>query len=303
MTDDELLRRPIIVLGAPRSGTTLLSHLLKEHPAVYLANEPRIMWKYGNDAKSDCLQAADARPDVVKYIRGTLAGHLRSGGRTRLVEKTPSNSLRLEFVERVLPDAIYLHIMRDGIESVLSIRKYSQQHATGIAGNTRKVLWRRLREMQWRQFPHYAGEFARRVGGKFSSGDKPRAVWGPRIPGIAEMVRDLDPLQVAAWQWRMCVEHTSRVGRTLPPDRYTEIRLEEFDEQELGRLMKFCDLEPSDEVSASFAKKFQAQPATARSDQTDAEEVERVRQLIEPTTSWLATLQPLARHRGADGSE
>lgn len=300
MTDDELLRRPIIVVGAPRSGTTLLSQLLKEHPAVYLANEPRIMWKYGNDSKSDCLQATDARPDVVQHIRSTLAGHLRSESRTRLVEKTPSNSLRLEFVDGVLPDAIYLHIMREGVESVLSIRKYWQQHATGIAGNTRKVLWRRLREMKWRQFPHYAGEFVRRVGGKFSSGDKPRAVWGPRIPGINEMVRDLDLLEVAAWQWRMCVEHTCRIGRSLPAERYTEVRLEKFDEPELNRLMQFCELEPSKEVSAFFAQKFRAQPATARSDQADSEEVERVRRLIEPTTTWLDTLEPLARHRTAE---
>ena len=33
---------------------------------------------------------------------------------------------------------------------------------------------------------------------------------------VEQMARDLDPLEVAAWQWRMCVETACREGRALP---------------------------------------------------------------------------------------
>lgn len=297
MTDDQLLTRPIVILGAPRSGTTLLSQLLKYHPQVYLANEPRILWKFGNDAKSDALQPGDARADVVKHIRHEFAGQIREAGRQRLVEKTPSNSLRVGFVDRVLPDAIYIHILREGVESVLSIRKFWDQHATGIGGVKRDVLWRRLREAKLRQMPHYAMEFSRRVMAKAFPGKKPRGVWGPRMPGIQEMVRDLDPLEVAAWQWRMCVEHVCRVGRTLPAERYTECRLEDFGKEEYRQLLKFCDLEWTPEVETGFAEWYEDRPAKARSEAADTAEVELVRDLIAPTTTWLDTLELLARHR------
>lgn len=297
MTDEQLLTRPIVILGAPRSGTTLLSQLLKFHPQVYLANEPRILWKYGNDSKSDALQPGDARPEVVSHIRSEFASQIRAAGRERLVEKTPSNSLRVGFVDRVLPDAIYIHIMREGTESVLSIRKFWEQHATGVGGTTRRQIMRRVKEIKLRQVPYYAGEFTRRMMSKVVPSNKPRGVWGPRLPGIQEMVRDLDPLEVAAWQWRMCVEHVCRVGRTLPPERYTESRLEEFDEAEFERLLAFCQLESTPEVKEGFASKFQARPAQARSDAAESDEVKLVRELIAPTTTWLASLEPLARHR------
>lgn len=297
MTDDQLLTRPIVILGAPRSGTTLLSHLLKYHPQVYLANEPRILWKYGNDSKSDALQPDDARTDVVRHIRHELARQVREAGRQRLVDKTPSNSLRVGFVDRVLRDAIYIHILREGVESVLSIRKFWDQHATGLGGTKRDVLLRRLREAKLRQMPYYAMEFARRVMAKAMPGKKQRGVWGPRVPGIQEMVRDLDPLEVAAWQWRMCVEHACRVGRTLPPDRYTECRLEEFGKEEYRKLLKFCDLDWTPEIETGFAEWYEERPAKARSAAADATEVELVQQLIAPTTLWLESLELLARHR------
>ena len=105
-----LLTQPIIVIGSPRSGTTLLGNLLECHPALAQLVEPRLTWKYGNDRKSDMLRPSDARPDVCQHIRDTFSRAVRDQGRERLVEKTPSNSLRMEFVEKVLPGFVCLCI-------------------------------------------------------------------------------------------------------------------------------------------------------------------------------------------------
>lgn len=293
MTDDQLLRRPIIVLGAPRSGTTLLSGVLESHPELYLANEPRILWKYGNDGKSDALRPRDARSDVVSHIRAELAQRVRKAGRRRLVEKTPSNSLRVGFLNAVLPDATFLHVMRSGVESVLSIRTFWDRHATGVPGN---LLRKRLKEMSPRQFPHYAKEFARRAVGKLSPGAVGPAVWGPRPPGIEQMARDLDPLEVAAWQWRMCVEHACREGRALPAERYTECRLEDINEELLVRLMRFADLDPAEEVLAAFRERYDSSQPAQRSKAAEGAEIDFVRALIEPTEQWLAATPLVSRH-------
>ena len=67
------LDRPIVVVGAPRSGTTLMGELLSAHPALAHVEEPRLTWRYGNDAKSDMLGPEDARPEVCQFIRQRFA--------------------------------------------------------------------------------------------------------------------------------------------------------------------------------------------------------------------------------------
>ena len=94
-SDDELLQSPIFILGAPRSGTAILADVLRSHPDLAYVREPRFIWRHGNDGKSDLLQPADARPEVIAHIRASFAGLVRSQGRSRLLEKLPSNSLRI----------------------------------------------------------------------------------------------------------------------------------------------------------------------------------------------------------------
>lgn len=295
MTDDQLLTRPIVILGAPRSGTTLLSQLLSHHPRLYLADEPRVLWKYGNDRRSDLLRPQHATPEVRRYIRGALAQRVREAGRDRLLEKTPSNSLRAPFVDAVLPDAVFVHVLRDGVQSVLSIREFWRRHATGLP----KVhLLRRLKEVRPSQAPFYAKEFTRRVVGKLLPGAAGPGVWGPRLPGIEQMARDLDLLEVCAAQWRACVERACRDGRRLPPERYTECRLEDLSEESLAGVMRFCGLEVAEEVLVDFRERFDASAPAGRTQHFDPAEVSLVEELIAPTNAWLATLPDATRHRG-----
>ena len=152
---DPLLQRPIIIVGAPRSGTTLLGNILRRHSALAYLVEPRLTWRYGNDRRSDALRPEHAGDKVRQHIRAAFAEAVRQADRDRLLEKTPSNSLRMGFVDRVLPGCQFVHIVRDGVESVLSIRGYWQQHARGI--KPEKVM-ARLGEIDWRRAPYYARE-------------------------------------------------------------------------------------------------------------------------------------------------
>lgn len=292
MAEDDLepeLDRPIIVIGSPRSGTTLLGDLLQYHPRLAQLVEPRLTWKYGNDKKSDLLKPTDARPEVCQHIRRVFAKAVRDQGRERLLEKTPSNALRMEFVERVLPGCVFIHTIRDGAESVLSIRKFWQNHARGVRPS--KVM-ERLKEIDLRRAPYYAKEIIRRTIPKPLARFVHHPVWGPRIPGIDGLLQDLDLLEVCCLQWRMCVELACDYGRRLPPGRYMECRLEEMSPELVTSILEFCQLETTHEIRAGFADYFDPKLTTRRRGQADPEDLATIRRWIGPTMAWLGQTPP-----------
>lgn len=284
-SDDTLLRRPILVLGSPRSGTTMLAQILRHHAAIGYVGEPRLTWRYGNDTRSDMLRPEDARSDVTRHIRRTFAQQVRAQGKTRLLEKSPDNSLRMGFVEQVLPDAVFVHTVRNGVDAVLSIRSYWQKSGGSLSG----INWRkRLREVRPSQAPYYAKEILRRAVAKVRP-TRSTWVWGPNLPGIHEMRRELDLLDICCLQWRTCVEAACHYGRQLPSNRYMEMRLENFDADQLRTVMRFCGLEDDAQVWAEFDRKFRPSDARsgARSNKATQEEIRRIMSWIEPTMHWL----------------
>lgn len=279
------LMQPIVIIGAPRSGTTLLGRLLSQHPALAYIEEPRLVWRYGNDHKSDMLTAADARPEVSQYIRTEFTRFVEASGRKRLLEKSPSNSLRLGFVDRVLPDCLFVHIIRNPTESILSIRQYWLQHSRGLPSGK---LLQRIREISIRQWPHYGRELVRRILPQQFSGLAGKPVWGPRIPAIDGLLQDLSLLEVCALQWRMCVESARLFGQTLPPARYMELRLEELSPNAITRILSFCQLDDSVALRSAFAREFDHEQVKHRQSLATDDELEVIQRWTEPTAHWLA---------------
>lgn len=283
------LDRPIVVIGSPRSGTTLLGNLLGEHPRLAHLVEPRLTWKFGNDAKSDMLRPEDARPEVCRHIRRTFAKVVQDAGKERLIEKTPSNALRMEFVERVLPGCLFVHIIRDGVESVLSIRGFWQRYARGFE---KARIGQRLREINVRRAPHYFKEVVRRAMPQRFSGLMGQPVWGPRIPGIDGLLKDLSVLEVCCLQWRMSVESACHYGRQLPADRYLECRLEDMSFELLESVLEFCQLSTTPEMRAGFEAHFDEGLTTRRRSQAEPDVLQTILKWIGPTMQWLGQDKP-----------
>lgn len=287
MQNDPLLSKPVLVVGSPRSGTTILGQFLQVHSTLHGIEEPRLTWRYGNDGKSDMFRADDARPEVIDYIRSKFANQIRAAGRSRLLEKTPSNSLRVGFVDRVLPDCKIIHIIRNGVDSSLSIRSYWNQAAHGIKGVNKGKLQERLKEIQLRRLPHYAMEATRRFAPSPLRKLVGPNVWGPRIPGIRGMLEELELLEVCALQWRTCVEIAQHEGRQLPADRYREIRLEDLNTEKFHELLEFAELTPEPAVIENFEKVFSSTRSTCRQSDADQEDLALLRKWIEPTMARL----------------
>lgn len=280
--DAPRVSQPIILIGAPRSGTTLLADLLEAHPDVVVAREPRLVWRYGNDGRSDELRPSHATPEVVDHIHERFGAMLQTGGGTRLVEKTPANSVRPRFVDAVFPDARYVHITRNGWGAVPSMRSFWERRGDGLDKRQVAKIGRRLRESRPSQLRFYLPELARRAIG----GGRRTSLYGPRLAGLQQMADELGHLEAAARQWRSCIDQTASFGRSLPADRYMELRLEALDEHAITNVLEFCGLPPSPEVLQQFQDGYDPAAAQRQTPLTE-EEQGIVAPFVTAANAWL----------------
>lgn len=297
-SDDALLTKPIVIVGAGRSGMSFLAELLERYGSLAVIEEPRLIWKYGNDHKSDMLHPEDARPEVIADIRSTFAMLIRKQGKQRLVDVTPGTSLRLGFVNRVFPDCRFVHLIRDGVDNVLGMRRFYAVTARriilygGYKGprSLRKIrLMERLREARLRQVPYYAMEVVRRVIPEPLLPLVGPPVVGARLPGMVAMRREMDLLEVCFWQWRACVELACHYGRRLPVDRYMECRIEDLSPEVVKSVLAFCELDDNPAVLEYLEKRLDSKRLRAPKQDADPEELARLKQWVEPTMQWLSS--------------
>lgn len=280
--DEQVLSRAVVIIGAGgRTGTSMLGRILSRHPDLSYSNEPRLVWRWGNDRRSDLLHRIDARPEVRAHIRSVFARRVRDEDKPRFLEKTPANSLRMEFVDAILPDCRFLHIMRNPVDAILGIRSFWTNYSRGLQTVD---LRKRLLEVRLSQLPFYVREMARRV---LPARLVRPNIWGPRIPGIEEMVAELDVLEVAALQWRTCVELACHAGRRMPPGRYLEIQLEDMSHELLSRVLAFAELDDDRGLHAYLDEHYDPRKPGARRQQAAPADIERIERWIAPTRRWL----------------
>jgi tetratricopeptide (TPR) repeat protein len=130
----DLSRRPIFIVGMPRSGSTLLEQILSSHPAVEGVGEVPAFPDAANSVISRTLdpQVNDARyPDIVPDLDGqtlTSIGQdylariaaLAPEAAERLTDKMLSNYLYIGLIHLTLPNAVILHTVRNPLDTCLS---------------------------------------------------------------------------------------------------------------------------------------------------------------------------------------
>jgi hypothetical protein len=246
----------IIVVGAGRSGTTMLREVLGQHPDVACCEfELNYLWRHGHATLAhDCLTPAEhLTPAIARRIRAGLERQRRRRNRPRLLDKTVANVMRLGYVHAVLPDARIVHIIRDGRAVVASAVKRWQ------ASESARYYAAKMQTVPWRDVPIYAVQFASRALQARLRRRKHRQSWGPRFAGIDEAV-DRHPLaRVCAMQWRYSVEAALAQRALLPPDQYLEVRYETLLADPVAgveRITKFLQLEPASAIDEWIAARI-----------------------------------------------
>ncbi|MGM0452716.1 MAG: sulfotransferase family protein [Thermodesulfobacteriota bacterium] len=232
--------RPLIIIGAPRSGTNLLRDALTQFAGVatWPCDEINYIWRHYNVVyPSDAFAPEMARLPVRRYIRGWFDWVARHYTADTVVEKTCANSLRLGFVNRVLPEAKYVFIRRNGFDAVASAIKRWQ------AGLEPGYILRKARFVPPSDLVFYAARYMINRLYRQVSRQRRLAFWGPRIDGMDKLLRTHPLDEVCAFQWRACVDAAGQFFARLPSDRWLPLTYEALvsdPETELQRVLDFA---------------------------------------------------------------
>jgi hypothetical protein len=276
--DHACLERPLFIVAAPRSGSTLLfetmaaseqiatlggeAHWLIETIAELCPGAPGV--------HSNRLLASQARPHIIERIQSQILMHRvdREGRRPRdgrilkFLEKTPKNALRIPFLDRVFPHAQFVFLWREPRGNISSIIE----------------AWR---AGKWRTYPRLEGF---------------ELPWSLLLPPGWEAMRGKPLEELAAFQWHVTNSVILEDLAALAADRWTIIDYDRFvanPAETIRRICRFADLEFDDELmqrvsSPLPAAKHTLTPADPLKWQRNRAEVERVLPLVESVRARLA---------------
>lgn len=177
----------VFLVGSPRSGTTLLQCLLAAHSRVWSLPETGYFAQLSPMRRGLDLLGLASRQQHEQYLRLLeLCGHHAPGVRYRLpastrqygrafvrlmdrcslergcpmwVEKTPYHVRRIALITRLVPDAQFVHIVRNGADAIASVYDAAVRYSAAKFGDPADLdsmiaEWRR----NARHTLRYAGE-------------------------------------------------------------------------------------------------------------------------------------------------
>ncbi|MDX2272693.1 MAG: sulfotransferase [Cyanobacteriota bacterium] len=297
--EDIPINKPIFIVGCHRSGTTVLYEAIAQHPEmVFLTNAsnllPRIpivsntigkwleldevvqerflqdgipftyatpnegirIWEFCAPEGGDyCLDETYDNPDMEKYLKYTIRKHLKYFSGKRFINKNPDNSVRIRYLNKLFPDAYFINIIRDGravCSSLLKVRQIAEQ---------------------------------------FFGPDHRHAKSGVKVKAWAdiEAAWESDPISSIGMLWREVVETVERDRQVISPDRYLELRYEDFVTEPLAYLQKianFSQLTWDPHIETIFQKEASKLKMDGRNDawkkRLSSDDVERLLAIIGP---------------------
>lgn len=217
--------RELVIIGAPRSGTNMLRDAICRLPgfATWPCDEINYIWRHGNARwPSDALPPEAATPRVQTFINRQFRRQARASGAAWLVEKTCANSLRVPFVDRVLPAARYVFIHRDPLDAVASaVKRWRAPFELGYT-------LRKARFVPPSDVPYYAWRLLRNRLHRLLSGERRVSSWGPRLESMTALVESHTLPELCALQWNACVESAATALASLGAARVLRLRYEAF---------------------------------------------------------------------------
>ena len=159
---------PIFIIGLPRTGTTLLEHLLASHSLIETLGETNaieagILELTGNRGKrltADILEEASSLSPRALRNHYLDATQFRLEGLPFFIEKMPTNYQYLHLIANAFPEAKIILINRHPIDACFAMFKqlftyafrftYSLEHLKNYYGEYQKAqaLWRQLYPQQ-----------------------------------------------------------------------------------------------------------------------------------------------------------
>lgn len=239
---DDFSFTPVVIIGAGRSGTNMLRDMLTNLDDIetWPCDEINPIWRHGNIHWPNDAIPRERAVQSRDYIRRAFQRIWRETGNPRyVVEKTCANSLRVPFVDAVIPEAKYIHIVRDGIDVVASAQKRwrGEMELASLP-----YYWAKIKYAPWIDLPLYGWSFLKNRVAMARSDQKRMDVWGPRFDGMEEMRTDGATLDaICATQWARCVMAADEALSAMPQDKALTLRYETVTADPKAALKQIAD--------------------------------------------------------------
>jgi hypothetical protein len=262
--------RPIFVLGAPRSGTTVLFDILNQARGVAsLDRETGVIWDTFHRVEDADWASHQVGPDDVtqaerRYLYWAIDG---LAGDLRYLDKLPRNTLRVLYLQSLFPDASFVFLRRDGRAVVSSLM-------TG-----------------WRSGPRFGRGMVPPIPLEIEGYDG--TTWKFLLPpGWEDYARGHHLAEVCAFQWKAANESALAAKQHVAPERWIDVSYEEIVEDPrttAERALDSLGLAPSPdavryaaELERHVTKKAVTPPKRDKWREENGPEVERILPQIEP---------------------
>ncbi len=180
------------------------------------------IWEHYMDPDADhCLDEGSSNPEMDTYLKETIVKHLKHFEKSRFINKNPDNSVRLRYINKIFPDALFIHIIRDARAVCASYLKAQE----------------RVREFFGPDHPHA------QHGTKVKDWDEMRQMWAD------------DPVAGAGHLWVKIIETIDQDRHAIPDERFIEFHFEDFcadPDSYFRQVIDFCQLPMTPETQAIF---------------------------------------------------
>jgi hypothetical protein len=168
------MNKPIFIVGSPRSGTSILTWCLGQHPNIFPVPESNWMGEFGLNVAASyqtgitrgdrtILSAMDISREEFfanfgRSINDLILSHRSDLERKRKmtrpptepkmrwVDGTPEYSLHIYALRRLFPEAVFIHVLRDVRDVVRSMLNFHRVAGTQLVQNEEQAYkyWLRM---------------------------------------------------------------------------------------------------------------------------------------------------------------
>jgi hypothetical protein len=214
------LQRPVVIVAAPRSGSTFLFETLTlaeglvtiggESHAIF-EDIPKLRPGVGG-LNSNRLTEVHLTPRISARLYRAFHQNLRDrngqfpGSGARFLEKTPKNALRIPFLRALFPDAQFIYLYRAPMPNISSIME----------------AWRSGRFVTYRNLPEWTGNWSLAL-----------------VPGWEQM-RGRSLAEIASFQWQGINRQIMEDLAQMDADRWIAVDYDQLTQDTPAQIRRLC---------------------------------------------------------------
>ncbi|MEB3316340.1 MAG: sulfotransferase [Candidatus Melainabacteria bacterium] len=198
----------------------------------------------------------------------------------RIIDKTPPNCFRVEYLAKLYPDAKFIYITRDGLDNTSSLMN----------------AWRSKQKFQFR-YRKYLEEYLEplddNVRKYFDIDGYQSDVWKFAMPPDWEAYRDKTLAEVCAFQWLKTHEYALNSLSKLAPERVIRFKFEDLMAEphtSIEKLCSFLEIEFTwnmQKIVSEMPLVNTFTPASKRKSRKNQADLETIKDYIEPMQQQL----------------